>query len=105
MAASHVIVFPATVGHFARPIIEAGFMKKPVVASKLPPLDELVIDGKTGYLVCPADINAWADKLYQLLNNTELRTSLGSQANQFCITHFSLTNYYKKIATIYKQAL
>ncbi len=36
MAASDAVVFPATVGHFARPIIEAGFMGKPVVGNDAP---------------------------------------------------------------------
>ncbi|MCK4499731.1 glycosyltransferase, partial [Candidatus Babeliales bacterium] len=40
MAKSSCVVFPATVGHFARPVIEAGCMGVPVVASKLAPLDE-----------------------------------------------------------------
>jgi len=101
MAASHVIVFPATIGHFARPIIEAGFMKKPVIASKLPPLDELVIDGKTGYLVSPTGIQAWVEKLSLVLTNQKINVKLGIDAQNFCRGHFSLATYYKKVSTIY----
>lgn len=105
MAASNVIVFPATVGHFARPIIEAGFMKKPVIASKLSPLDELVIDEKTGYLIAPDNINAWVEKLYLLLTDANLNTQMGYQAYQFCTENFSLTHYQKKIASLYEHTL
>ncbi len=103
MAASTVIVFPATVGHFARPVIEAGFMKKPVIASDLPALDELVINGKTGFLVSPYDIDQWVKVLAYILKDTEQQTLIGEQAYTFCKQHFDLLLYGKKIAEIYDQ--
>jgi len=72
MSSCDVLVFPATVGHFARPVIEAGFMKKPVVASNLSPLDELILDGSTGFLVSPSDIDGWVDKLKLLITDKKL---------------------------------
>ncbi len=105
MAASNVIVFPATVGHFARPIIEAGFMKKPVIASNMPPLDELVIDGKTGYLIAPTNINQWAEHLYMLLIDKKLQQILGEQAHAFCFQHFALNVYQDKIEPIYNSLI
>jgi glycosyltransferase involved in cell wall biosynthesis len=103
MAASTVIVFPATVGHFARPVIEAGFMKKPVIASDLPALDELVINGKTGFLVSPYDIDQWVKVLAYILKDTEQQSLMGEQAYTFCKHHFDLLRYGKKIAEIYDQ--
>lgn len=105
MTASNVVVFPATVGHFARPIIEAGFMKRPVVASALAPLDELVIDKKTGYLV---DINnhvLWAEKLCLLLTDTHHARVMGDAAYVFCKEKFSLPEQVKKVEKIYTQLL
>lgn len=101
MLESDVVVFPAAVGHFARPIIEAGFMKQPVVASALPPLDELVIDGTTGFLVSPTDINQWTERLITLLVNHELAQTLGEQAYVFCRKNFLLADQIKKIETVY----
>ncbi len=105
MAASTVVVFPATQGHFARPVIEAGFMKKPVVASLLPPLDELVVDKETGFLVPPHDINQWIEKLSTLLHNNALQKKIGYQAHTFCLKNYSLTFYEKKITAIYQNEL
>ena len=78
MAACSVVVFPATVGHFARPIIEAGFMKKPVIASNLAPLDELIIHQKTGFLIAPWDNAAWIEALITIL--TDKKRSAGEVA-------------------------
>ncbi len=105
MAASTVIVFPATVGHFARPIIEAGFMKRPVIASALPPLDELVIDGKTGFLVPPNDIDAWVEKLIALIKNQALNQAMGLEAHRFCTTSFGFEQYNKTIDSLYAHIL
>ena len=102
MAASDLIVFPATVGHFARPIIEAGFMKKPVIASDLAPLDELVINNQTGYLIDPQDIDLWADKLFLLLTDKDLNKKMGEAGYKFCTQHFTIQNQIKIIENIYE---
>lgn len=103
MAASNIIVFPAVEGHFARPIIEAGFMKKPVIASNLAPLDELVIDGKTGFLIAPNDHDLWVTKLFELLTNEALQKKTGKEAYSLCFQHFALNVYQDKIEPIYDQ--
>jgi len=60
IAASDLVVFPSTVPHFARPIIEAGAMAKPIVASDLEGPRELVVNGGTGLLVEPNNPKALA---------------------------------------------
>ncbi|MBS1988049.1 glycosyltransferase family 4 protein [Candidatus Dependentiae bacterium] len=105
MTASNVIVFPATVGHFARPIIEAGFMKRPVVVSALAPLDELVIDDKTGFLVAINNHQLWAEKLCLLLTDKLLAQRMGNAAYAFCREKFSLPEQVQKIEKIYTELL
>lgn len=105
MAASEVIVFPATVGHFARPIIEAGFMKRPVVASALAPLEELVLDQKTGFLVDINNHKLWTEKLCLLLTDKHLAQQMGEAAYIFCKEKFSLPEQVKKVEEIYTQLL
>lgn len=103
MAASNVIVFPATIGHFARPIIEAGFMKKPVVASDLAPLNELVIDKETGFLISPYNINAWVDILVLLLRDHSFNQKVGQAAYEFCTKKFNLENHTARICNVYER--
>lgn len=105
LSTSTVLAFPATVGHFARPVIEAGFMRTPVVASKLAPLDELVVDGVTGYLCAPTNIADWITKLEELLTNHGTCTTMGQAAHTFCREHFGLENYGKKIESVYATIL
>jgi glycosyltransferase involved in cell wall biosynthesis len=105
MAACDVVVFPANFGHFARPVIEAGFMKKPVVASNFAPMDELVIDDQTGFLVDPKNIEQWAEKLFFLLTNKDLNKKMGEVAYKFCKANFTLKNQIKIIEKIYMSVL
>ncbi len=105
MAASDIVVFPATVGHFARPIIEAGFMQRPVVASALAPLDELVIDQETGFLIDINNHELWTEKLFLLLTNKLLAKKMGTAGYAFCKKKFNLPEQIKKIEKIYTQLL
>ncbi len=105
MLASDVVVFPATVGHFARPVIEAGFMKKVVVASKLAPLDELVIDGQTGFLIEHTDVDQWVDKLEKLLLNNDLRFKMSEKAFQYCYSKFTITSQIQAVSQYYSELI
>ncbi len=72
-----LLVFPSTVPHFARPLIEAGFLRKPVVASRVGGPDEIVVDGETGFLVPPGDPRALAAAVVEILKNPGLARRFG----------------------------
>lgn len=80
LAASQVLVFPSTVPHFARPIIEAAAMGVPSVASDLGGPRELIQHGKTGLLIPPNDAEALAEALADLLCNPARAHALGEAA-------------------------
>jgi glycosyltransferase involved in cell wall biosynthesis len=104
MALSDVVVFPATIGHFARPVIEAACMAKPVIASALPPLDEIVIDKNTGFLVPPFDTQKWVRALHSLLNNKYLAHKMGENAYKESKKYQS-DLYAKRIEHVYQNIL
>jgi glycosyltransferase involved in cell wall biosynthesis len=101
MARSSVVVFPARVGHFARPVIEAGFMKRAVVASNLAPLDELLVDGKTGYLVDIYDTDAWAQKISYLLRDAVVQEAMGKAHYELCTEKFGLERQIEVVHALY----
>jgi len=78
LAACDLLVFPSTVPHFARPIIEAGAMSKPVVASNLGGPDELVVQGETGLLVPHNDPSALSEAIVEILSRPEKAQSMGN---------------------------
>lgn len=105
MAAASIIFFPAQVDHFARPVIEAGCMAKPVIVSDFPQLQEVVHHGKTGFLLPPKNITTWVSTTINLLNNPTLQKEMGAAAYLFCQENFPLHRYAKEIDLVYTNIL
>lgn len=54
--------------------------KKPVVATNVGSISEIVEDNVTGFIVPPGDANSLAGAILKLLNNDELRKNMGENA-------------------------
>lgn len=77
LAQADLVVFPSTAPHFARPIVEAGAMALPVVASDLEGPRELVKHGETGLLVPPCDPAALAEAIARIMVDENLAHAMG----------------------------
>lgn len=100
-AASDVVVFPAVEPHFARPAIEAAAMSRPVVASRLSGIDELVVDGVTGYLVEPGSAEELAERVGALLQDRATAGRLGAAGLKLARERFALDQQVRKIHAVY----
>ena len=69
---------------FGSVFVEAFSYGLPVVATNFGPIPELVIEGKTGYLVQHGDVAALAERLIALLDVPALGRQLG--ANGYALT-------------------
>jgi glycosyltransferase involved in cell wall biosynthesis len=85
LAASDLLAFPAIENHFARPVFEAGAMERPVVASRLPILEEQVRDGETGLLVPPGDPTALAEAILALLSEPDRGRAMGRAGRRLAL--------------------
>lgn len=65
--------------------VEASAVGRPVIASDLPALAELVIDGETGLLVPPENDRALADTLAGLLDDPEQARRLGAAGRAWAV--------------------
>ena len=66
--------------------IEAMAVGRPVVASDLPALAEIVGVPGTGVLAAPDDPSALAGRLRELSDDNDLRRALGSRGREFAAT-------------------
>lgn len=87
---SDVMVFPSFYEGFGLVCIEAASAGLPVVASRISPLDEIILDGVTGMLHDINDLKGFANSIYKLYSNHSLRTELGEAARLRVNKHFSL---------------
>lgn len=63
-------------------VIEAMAAGKPVVATRVGGVPELVKDGDSGYTVAPGDVEGLARHIVELLRNAALRQRLGQRARE-----------------------
>jgi glycosyltransferase involved in cell wall biosynthesis len=105
LAASDIVCFPSTVPHFARPIIEASAMGKPVIASDLGGPKELVEDGSTGILVPSGDCGALSEAMLDLLDHPEKAASMGARGHELARNKYDAVRNSAQVIAIYEQLM
>lgn len=105
LAASDVLAFPSVVPHFARPILEAGAMARPVVASRLGGPLELVQEGVTGLLVPPGNPGALAEALVGLLKDPARMLRLGEAGYAQAREKFDAVQNARRTFAVYEEIL
>lgn len=71
-------------------IAEAMAHAKPVVATRVGGIPELIADGESGYLVGRADTEIMSSRVMELLNSSETRSRMGHAARRTVETKFVL---------------
>lgn len=82
-------------------ISEAMAFSKPVVATRVGGIPELVDEGETGFLVNRGDINGAAEKVLRLLDDGELRKTLGCAGRQKTEARFNLQTNVGELLRVY----
>jgi len=105
IAACDVVCAPHILPHFSRTVIEAGAMKKPVVAFIIGGISEVVAHQGNGLLVANSDVAGLAAAIEELFVNEGLCMRLGingwQQAQQLFAAEISAT----QVATVYEELL
>jgi glycosyltransferase involved in cell wall biosynthesis len=96
-----ILVHPSLSEGFGRAVLEGMALGKPVIASKVGGLRELIKNGENGFLVDPSDPSQIADKLCLLLSNVELREKLGIEAKKTVYSNYSIKNKVEKLEYIW----
>jgi glycosyltransferase involved in cell wall biosynthesis len=85
-----VFVFPSLWNElFGIPTAEAMASGVPVVTSRIAGLPEVVEHGRTGILVPPGNAEALAEAIVRLLEDENLRRSMGQAGRQRVLQHFT----------------
>ncbi len=87
------------IGQFTSPLklFEYMAVKRPIVASKLPVVEEVLEHGKTGLLADPDDVFAWKFALEQLEYNYQLRDTLAKNTFENFIKNFTWQQRAEKV--------
>jgi glycosyltransferase involved in cell wall biosynthesis len=88
-----------------RSLIEAMSMSKPVVATDIRGCREEVLEGVTGFLIPVYDYKALAEKIEFLIENPDIRESMGNQARKRVEAEFDERKVLKKQMDIFNKLL
>jgi glycosyltransferase len=69
LEAADVFAFPSKREGLSVSVMEAMFMKKPVIASKIRGNTDLIKDGENGLLVYPNTVDSWKQSIRKMLSN------------------------------------
>ena len=100
-----VVACPSYREGFGVVCAEAMAHGKPVVASRVGGLIDLVLDGETGLLVDPGDIEGLRAALERLLGDRELRRTLGEAGRRRAIERLSWDEVTEALKRAYRDAL
>ena len=105
MMASDVLCLPSYREGFGTVIIEAGAAGLPAVASRIYGVIDAVVDGKTGLLHEPRDVDELAGQLERLISRPELRRSLATEARTRAVRDFSQSRITSAVLDVYSRLL
>ena len=90
---------------FAISIIEAMAQSKPVVATAVGGIPEVISDGKNGYLVPVSSPAELAEKIVVLLGNEDLRRRFGEEGFEHSRRYFHSEVAVKKLCELYSELI
>jgi len=76
-----------------------------VVSTRVGGVESVVLEGKTGYLVESRDVDAFADRLVRLAENSELRIQLGQAGAEHVRSKFAYHRLVSDMAALYHELL
>lgn len=103
LSATDIFVLPSYREGMPRSIIEAMMSGKPVIATNIRGCREEVVDGETGILVSPGDVNGLARAMDTLINNPELAKQMGIKGRKRALELFNENHVVEKQINIYLQ--
>lgn len=86
-------------------LLEAMYFEKPVIATRVGGIPEIVRDGETGLLVPERDAGQMADSIFKLAQDREKRIQFGKKARQVFDERFSQRHMLKAYENIYNNLL
>lgn len=90
---------------FGRTVIEAYAHGRSVLASDLGALPELMIEGETGFLVEPANIFAWKERILWAGEHLTDMETMGRRSRQVYLQHYRPEVNYQQLIEIYGRVL
>ena len=101
LASSDVFLLPTHAETFGRVVIEAMAAGKPVVASRIPVIEEIVTSSDLGILVSPRTGVAFADALRSVIARTDRGRTMGERGRESLTGRFDQATVARQLNEMY----
>ena len=102
---ANIAVVPSLFEGFGFPAAEAMACELPVIATTAGALPEIVSDGENGILFDPGDVPALASAIKRLLEDNDLRLSMGHASRRIAEDKFNWEQAARQTLDVYKEVL
>ena len=105
LAGSQILVLSSGREGFPLCILEGMRAGLPVVAAAVGGVGEAVVDGKTGFLFPPGNVEKLQEKLARLISDPQLRVAMGKAGRERFLQYFTLDKMLEKTMAVYRSIL
>ncbi|OBX17600.1 hypothetical protein A9995_15495 [Erythrobacter sp. QSSC1-22B] len=105
IAESDILVLPSLMEGLPVVLMEAMALRKPVIASHVAGIPELVDDGNNGLLFTPGDWDHLEQKMLHLATNRQARLHLGENARATIEKEFEITKAVQPLAALFQETV
>jgi len=105
LAETDVVVLPSRAEGAPRSLIEAAACGIPLVATDVPGCREVVLDGRSGYLVPLHDVGALTDAVLRLARDDELRQRMGEAGRRLVLESLDESIVFERTVDVYRNLL
>ena len=106
MSSANFMVFPSEwYENYPMSIIESFACGKPVIASNIGALPDLVIDGRTGLLFKTGDAVQLGNKIQYLFEHPAEAEEMGKNGHEFALANNDPESHYRQVMQVYQSLL
>ena len=105
LQALDIFVLPSLSEGIPMALLEAMAASRPIVASRVGGIPEIIEDGVDGYLVEPMDVNTLAERCRRLIESPDVARKMGEQGRKRVEREFPATAMADRVVSVYKELL
>jgi len=102
---SDVLVLPSRYETFPNVVLESYACSKPVIASKVESIPDIVLCGRTGLLFQAGNVKELAEKIWYILMHPEEAENMGHKARKLVEEKYSIDKVVDKLEVLYEKTL
>jgi glycosyltransferase involved in cell wall biosynthesis len=101
----HILVMPSRMESFGVAALEAASCARPVIATRVGGIPEVVLDGETGLLVEKENVSSLADAIVSLATDRELMTRMGQAGRRLVQQKYLWETCLDKMCELYDRLI